>query len=83
MARREEGAYSREICDRRATKPAAPPRRKIDRNILRHALSNVPVLLRLKSIRVPVSPRNVTDVTLVTVGAGASDGKKAQCSCGL
>src|SRR5580765_9025423 len=35
MARREEGAYSREICDRRATKPAAPPRRKTDRNIFK------------------------------------------------
>jgi hypothetical protein len=35
MARREEGAYSREICNRRATKPAAPPRRKTDRDIFK------------------------------------------------
>ena len=32
---REEGAYSREICNRPATKPAAPPRRKTDRDIFK------------------------------------------------
>src|SRR4051812_40328638 len=35
MTGRKEGAYSREICDRRATKPATPPRRKTDRNIFK------------------------------------------------
>jgi len=28
-------------------------------------------------------PKNVTDVTLVTLGCDASERKKAQCSCGL
>src|SRR3954469_2636073 len=35
MARRKEGAYSREICDRRATKPAASPGCKTDWNIFK------------------------------------------------
>jgi hypothetical protein len=35
MARRDEGAYSREICNRGETKPAAPPRRKTARDIFK------------------------------------------------
>ena len=35
MARRNEGAYSTEICNRGATKPAAPPRRTTPRDIFK------------------------------------------------
>src|SRR5262245_16731153 len=35
MARRDEGAYSEEICNRGATKPAARPRRKTARDIFK------------------------------------------------
>jgi hypothetical protein len=40
MARREESAYSREICNRRATQPAAPPRRKTARYIFKTRCSS-------------------------------------------
>ncbi len=55
MARREEGAYSREICNRRATKSAAPPRRKTDRDIFKKRFTSklfrgfpVPLLAAVK-----------------------------------
>src|SRR5580692_10485069 len=42
MARHDEGAYSREICDREATKPASLPRRKTARNILQTRSNKMP-----------------------------------------
>jgi hypothetical protein len=35
MARRDEGAYSPEICNRGATQPAIPPRRKTARGVFK------------------------------------------------
>jgi acetyl-CoA carboxylase alpha subunit len=47
MARRDEGAYSQEICNRGATKPATPPRRKTDRAIFKTLLTHLKQLEKL------------------------------------
>ena len=59
MARRDEGAYSREICNRGTTKPAAPPRRKTDRDIFKtrsHDLHRWRGLLAAKARRLNPRP---------------------------
>jgi hypothetical protein len=42
MARRDEGAYSPEICNRGATQPAIPPRRKTARGIFKTGSEALP-----------------------------------------
>jgi hypothetical protein len=56
LARREEGAYWGQICDRQATKPGAPPRRKVAWNIFKSGsptVQNAEISFKIEILEAP------------------------------
>ena len=64
MARRVEGAYSTEICDRDATKPDGPPRRKTPRSIFQTRTKVSPATTRLLARIFHARPRPLINTGL-------------------